>query len=250
MVVAAVAVLVVLSMAASSQLRTWKSNVTVFETCLGVDPDNALARWALSQRGDSQADGQGTSPHNDLDDPDALGHAAAQAATGDGQQASDYGSAIQLARRACQLTQWNQPRYLHLLATVYSESAKQLGDGGEFRKAAGHFRIALEAKPDHLPALFQLAALLATSRDQELRNPQEAVRLARRARQLMGQPDPNSLMVLAAVHAEAWEFDTAISLAEQAIELARQAGQDDLEQQLTRRLEFYRKRIPPEISRY
>ena len=249
-VATAAAVLVVLSMAAAGQVRTWKSSITVFENCLKVAPDNALARWALSQQRDARATDSAASPRGDLDDPDALGHAAIRAATGDGRPMGDFGSAIPLARRACQLTQWNQPRYLHLLGAIYGKSAKSLADVGEFRRAASDYRIALEAKPDHLPALVQLATLLATSRDEELRNPPEAVHLARRARQLMNQPDAASLMVLAAIHAEAWEFDTAISFAEQGIELARQAGQDDLEQHLRRRLQFYQKRIPPEISRY
>ncbi len=76
---------------------------------------------------------------------------------------------------------------------------------------------------------------------------QEAVLLARKVQQLMGEPDLATLSVLAAVYAEAWEFDTAILLAERAVAMARQSGQVDAENQLGRRLEFYRKRMPPEI---
>ena len=103
--------------------------------------------------------------------------------------------------------------------------------------------------PDCRPALFQLSVVLATCRDTGLRNPREAVRLAERASQSAEGPDPTGLMILATVYAEAWDFDKAIATTETAIELAEHSGQTQYLDELRRRLELYRKRIPPETLR-
>ena len=56
-------------------------------------------------------------------------------------------------------------------------------------------------------------------------------------------------MILATVYSEAWEFDKAISTTEKAIEQAKRSGQTQLLDELRRRLDLYRKRIPPESLR-
>ena len=65
----------------------------------------------------------------------------------------------------------------------------------------------------------------------------------------MDPSDPMSWMILATVYAEAWEFDRAISATETAVQLAEENGQTQLLDELRRRLELYRKRIPPESLR-
>jgi tetratricopeptide (TPR) repeat protein len=95
---------------------------------------------------------------------------------------------------------------------------------GRTREAIEECRRALGLKPDHADTLSNLAWLLATTADDTLRDGQEAVRCAKRACELTGYKHPQMIGVLAAAYAEAGQFDKATTTAQQAIELARVAG--------------------------
>jgi len=103
------------------------------------------------------------------------------------------------------------------LAAVYRAA-------GKIREAIEQCRQALRAKPDRPEALSNLAWLLATAADEKLRDGQAAVRCAERACALTGHQKAQMVAVLAAAYAEAGQFDKATATAQQAIELARAAG--------------------------
>jgi tetratricopeptide (TPR) repeat protein/mono/diheme cytochrome c family protein len=90
---------------------------------------------------------------------------------------------------------------------------------GNTSDAIGAFRRAVESKPDLVPALSALAWLLATGKEEALRNPQEAVRLGERAVALTGARDPQALDALAAALAAAGRFDRASETAAAALAL-------------------------------
>jgi tetratricopeptide (TPR) repeat protein len=84
-------------------------------------------------------------------------------------------------------------------------------------------RAALEKNPDRADVINNLAWFLATSLSEDMRNGNEAIKLAIQACQL-SQNDPVCVATLAAAYAEAGQFDNAISTADQACSLAEKAG--------------------------
>jgi Flp pilus assembly protein TadD len=80
--------------------------------------------------------------------------------------------------------------------------------------------------PDSAAALDRLAGLLATSSAAAMRNGPEAVRLAEKACALTGRRNPGFLDTLAAAYAEVGRFPEAISAAQEALSLARVAGDE------------------------
>ncbi|NLS93811.1 MAG: tetratricopeptide repeat protein [Planctomycetaceae bacterium] len=245
-----------LSFVSAAQVQTWRNSLTMWQNCVRVEPDNALAHFALgnslAQRGqyDEAMRHRDVQLALDLNDPEAMNVAALLAVRGTDSQPPNYELAVQLARRSCQLSRWDNPRYLHTLAIAHARLGQSLIDEGQLRRAVEQYRTALEADPNAESALLQLAVVLATSSDPQVRNPREAVQLAERAGGLKkGRPDSSNLIILATVYAEAWEFDKAIAAIESAIQLTESSGPAELLDELRRRLELYRKRIPPESLR-
>lgn len=245
-----------LSLRSAGQVQTWRSRVTVWENCVRIDPANSLARAALAENLAARGETDLAAQHReaqmrlDFDNPTVMRMAALFQARAAETQSADYSSALSFAKRACELTQWQDAECLHTLAAVYSSWAKALVEQQDLARAVDFYRQALRADPDYQPALFQLATVLATCSDERLRDPAQAVQLAERACQLMEQPDAFALTVLAAAYAEAFQFDSAMKIAEQAIPLAQAADQVELATELQRRLASYRKRIPPEVLRH
>lgn len=85
----------------------------------------------------------------------------------------------------------------------------------------------------------ELAWLLSTSSQKELRNGEEAVDLAERCREA-DPKDARSFDVLAAAYAETGDFARAVETAARALSLASREGQTALQQQIEMRLRPYR----------
>ena len=81
---------------------------------------------------------------------------------------------------------------------------------------------------------------MATVDDDNLRNPTEAVRLGEHVCKLTEYKVPMLLDTLAAAYAAEGDFSKAIRTAEQAIELAEEANQKKLVEQITANLELYK----------
>ena len=113
------------------------------------------------------------------------------------------------------------------------------------RAAAGEeFRTALNLKPDLPPALNDLAWVLASDPDPNIRNGAEAVRLAGFACEITRFREPQMIGTLAAAYAEAGRFPDAISTAEKARNLAETVGRTDLVERNTELLALYRQGKP------
>jgi len=115
---------------------------------------------------------------------------------------------------------------------------------GRFQQARGQYEQVLQQEPNNAAALGALAWLLATAPDASVRDPSQAVTLARRAVDRRGGGDPGSLDTLAAAHAAAGEFSQAVVVAEQALAGARRRGLTDLAADISGRLAFYQRREP------
>lgn len=117
----------------------------------------------------------------------------------------------------------------------------QLGHG---EAAAESYRAALRLRPDWLGALSNLAWLLATDSKPEVRNGQEALRLARQAMTLSRGEDPRVYAILAAASAETGDFAQAVSTAQKGKELALRAGQKDVAEAIQMGLVNYQQHLP------
>ncbi len=115
-----------------------------------------------------------------------------------------------------------------------------LYQSGQTANALAHLRAALQPNPDFPAALCQLAWILATAPQPELRNGSEALRAAQRACELTGQRDPQLLATFSAALAAVGRFDDAIAAAAKARELALADNQTEVVAHTTRLLEAFR----------
>ena len=111
---------------------------------------------------------------------------------------------------------------------------------GELRKAIENFRRAIELDPKFARAHNNLAWLLATCADGELRDGKQAVEHATKACELVDFRDAEYLDTLAAAHAESGQFEQAVMRAKEAIEKAAPAQKAIIQ----KRLERYEARKP------
>ncbi|MFH1614346.1 MAG: tetratricopeptide repeat protein [Planctomycetota bacterium] len=115
---------------------------------------------------------------------------------------------------------------------------------GKFDLAIVHLAEVVRLRPDSAGALNDLAWLLATVKDHKIRNPDESIRLARRACELSGYRQPRLLDTLAAAYASAGKFDEAVKTAEEAIALAAALEHNDLAEKIQKRIDLYKIKTP------
>jgi Tfp pilus assembly protein PilF len=106
------------------------------------------------------------------------------------------------------------------------------------------YRAALALQPDSPEILNNLAWLLATSAEPDLRDGAEAVRLAERACDLTGSRRTLMVGTLAAAYAEAGRFPEAVATAQKACALAAESGEQSLVATNQQLLQFYRQGRP------
>jgi tetratricopeptide (TPR) repeat protein len=109
----------------------------------------------------------------------------------------------------------------------------------QFDDALAYYREAVRLAPDVPDYLNDLAWLLATCPKAELRNGDEAVRLAEKACRLSGDKDARFWGTLDAAYAEAGRFEEAAATARRTRELASAAGQKDIAEAAEKRLQLY-----------
>ena len=102
-----------------------------------------------------------------------------------------------------------------------------------------HFQEAIRLNPNYPEALDGLARLLATARNQKIRDGATAVQMAERANQLTGYGQPEMLDTLAAAYAEAGRFPEAIQASQKALDLAYSADMSELAKDIESRMRLY-----------
>ncbi len=110
---------------------------------------------------------------------------------------------------------------------------------GRQADAIPHYRKSLNLNPDWTAPLNDLAWILATDPQAELRNGREAVELAERACRLAGDREPRFLGTLDAAYAESGRFEDAIETAKKAMQLALAAGRKEIAEAAEQRLALY-----------
>jgi tetratricopeptide (TPR) repeat protein len=87
-----------------------------------------------------------------------------------------------------------------------------------------HYQSALKAEPGSTIVASNLAWILATHRNAEIRDGAQAIRLAVSCCQATGFSDASTVATLAAAYAEAGDYDKAAEKNRQALELLQKAG--------------------------
>ncbi|MCP4191331.1 MAG: tetratricopeptide repeat protein [Planctomycetaceae bacterium] len=122
---------------------------------------------------------------------------------------------------------------------------------GAIHLALGHFENAIDAyeeaiviRPELMRSANDLAWLLATLDDDELRNGERAVEIAEYVYQQSETPTANEMDTLSAGYAENGQFDKAVDVGTRAAQLARESGDRSLVKQIEERLRLYRQKKP------
>jgi tetratricopeptide (TPR) repeat protein len=178
----------------------------------------------------------------------------------------DVNEAVAFARHACELTNYRNADFLKTLAIAHSSAGRfseaadtaeaaleidpnlvsaykvlevALLSGRHFKKAVVNMEHYLEIEPNDTSTKNNLAWILATSHDPNVRNPSGAVRLAQEACNATNFGNPALLDTLAAAYASVGRFADAVETAKAAINLADDADQPQLKNTIQEHLSFY-----------
>jgi spermidine synthase len=126
-------------------------------------------------------------------------------------------------------------------AELHEELGLSLAMTSQVDDALVELREALRLAPDWPAALDRVALILATHPEPRMRDPDEAVRLARRAMELTDGKDPMTLEVVAAAYASAGRFAEAESSERKVLDIAAATGNDALARAAQAAIELYRR---------
>lgn len=115
---------------------------------------------------------------------------------------------------------------------------------GQTRQAVKQLDLALKLDPYSPQTLYRLARLIATRQSEELPPPGRAVALAEQLVAIVTPKQAPPYDVLAMAYARDGQFEKAIEAANEAAELARTAGNQNLADAITLRLQRYRANQP------
>ena len=135
-------------------------------------------------------------------------------------------------RRAVQV----KPDY----AKAHNNLAKALMFKGKYAEAIRRFRQAIRLEPNWIAPINSLAWLLATTKDPDISNPQEAIQLGKKVCELTEYKKPMLLDTLAAAYAAAGRFELAVETAEKALELAQLSQQKELTATIQNHLQLFK----------
>lgn len=127
-------------------------------------------------------------------------------------------------------------------ALAYQARADARLRTGDHAGARDDYEQALKIEPDNTHVLNNLAWLLATSPEDNLRNAKRAIELATKACELTEYKRAHILSTLAAGYAESGDFDAAIKWSKKALEVGKNDGQ--IGEQLEEELKSYQARKP------
>jgi Flp pilus assembly protein TadD len=130
------------------------------------------------------------------------------------------------------------------LAEAHNNLGLALTMTGKLDEAIEHFREAVRLKPNYPAPLNRMARILAMHPEPKLRDPSQAIEIAKRAAELTGHKDAAILETLAAAYAAAGQLDQAVKTAEAALLLAIANHADELANHIRKQIQIYRQAKP------
>ncbi|HYS11534.1 MAG TPA: fused MFS/spermidine synthase [Myxococcales bacterium] len=109
-------------------------------------------------------------------------------------------------------------------SAAHNDLAQQLALSGRHDEALAHFREAMRLRDDWTPPMSGAALVLATHPNPQVRDPIEAVRLARRAADLTSRQEPGTLGILASCYLAAGQREEAEATRKEAAQVAAASG--------------------------
>ncbi|PYJ90993.1 MAG: hypothetical protein DME62_16055 [Verrucomicrobia bacterium] len=114
----------------------------------------------------------------------------------------------------------------------------------------GVAEILEEIKADYVPAMESLAWIYATaSGEVGTQHAAEAVRLAEQACRISGCKQSGLLDTLAAAYANAGRFEEAVKADEEALSIAKVAGENNFADSIRARIDLYKKGSPFRVKK-
>jgi len=126
--------------------------------------------------------------------------------------------------------------------------ASRLEGEGKIAEAIQNYRQALDVTSNNPVALNNLARILATADKPEMRDGQEAVRLAAKAVELTDRREPTVIGTLAAAYAEAGQFANAVEAAHIAETLSSLTNRKDVATKYSKMRSLYEARMTPSTA--
>jgi WD40 repeat protein/serine/threonine protein kinase/tetratricopeptide (TPR) repeat protein len=133
----------------------------------------------------------------------------------------------------------------YLAQAYFRNAATRIEKGKEdYARTIEDFGSIVSVDPNNASALINLAQLLATCIEVELRNAPRAVEAASRACLLNGWKDPSYVSTLAAAYSEIGDFDSAVTYQRRALELLSSDAPMDTRALYETRLRLYESQKP------
>jgi tetratricopeptide (TPR) repeat protein len=224
------------------QLPFWQNTESLFEHTIAVTPDNAWAQCVLAS---------GLEDEGRLDEA-MLHYQIAVAIEPNNDQAyykigeclenqGNWEPAVKEYKAAITTDNNSDDDVAYIANLNLAEVLLHLGRNAE---AVSHYNEVLRIIPDSIEVLNNLAWLLATCPDANIRDGARAVQLAKHACELTDYQRPMFIGTLAAAYAEAGRFDDAIVAAQKACALAEELGAQGVLEKNQDLLELYRAHKP------
>jgi tetratricopeptide (TPR) repeat protein len=219
------------------QLQFWKNTVSLFSHTVDVTGQNARAEYILALGLEHEGD---------------IGQAMIHYRIAMASQPTVKEAFYDMGRLLEQQGKWKEAEkiYSAMLASEPDDFYSHLGlvsvlsRAGRKEEAIVHLKAAMQTCPDAADAMNNLAWILATSVEAELRDGPRAVELAKRACELTGYRETIMIGTLAASYAEAGQFEEAIATAQKASAQAAGSGQQELLKRNQELLDLYLKHEP------
>jgi tetratricopeptide (TPR) repeat protein len=226
-------VLVAMSVCTRLQVSHWRNSKSLFEHALNVTAGNYVAHCSLAYALQQQGELDQAITHNRQ--ALRINPNYPKAHLGLGLVLLEKGNLTEAVAHFNEALRINPD-----FADAHYHLARALSEENKINEAVTHLREALRLRADWVGPMNNLAWFLATHKNSDFYDPQEAVRLAERTCELTRYNQPDLLDTLAAAYAAAGRFSDAVATAEKALELALFSQQSRLIEQIQNRLSLYR----------